>query len=69
LFGNYVFDDSLRDKRSRKIVGVPPANQKEPRQNARVPEMPAILKSRRDRRIAGVSPALCRKANKKAVTI
>jgi hypothetical protein len=31
--------------------------------------MPAILKSRRDQRIAGVSPALCRKANKKAVEI
>jgi hypothetical protein len=28
---------------------------------------PAILKYRRDQRIAGVPPALCRKANKKAV--
>jgi hypothetical protein len=31
--------------------------------------MPAILKCRRDQRIAGVPPALCRKANKKAVEI
>jgi hypothetical protein len=31
--------------------------------------MPAILKSRRDRRIAGGWPALCRKANKKALEI
>jgi hypothetical protein len=31
--------------------------------------MPAILKSRQDHRIAGVPPALCRKANKKALEI
>jgi hypothetical protein len=47
----------------------PPAILKEPRRNARDPEMPAILKSRRDRRIAGVPPALCRKANQKSVAI
>jgi hypothetical protein len=28
---------------------------------------PAILKYRQDQRIASVSPAICRKANKKAV--